>query len=505
MSQSNKIAKNTIFLYIRMLIVMAVSLYTSRVVLAALGASDYGIYNVVGGVVTMMVFLNSALGASTSRFLTYELGTGNKETLKKTFSATLNLHLCVALLVLVLGETIGLWFLYNKLVIPGDRIVAAFWVYQFSIITTMINFTQVPYSATLISHENMSVYAYVGLYEGFTNLGVVLLLAYSPIDKLVLYAALLMINRLAIQLFYRIYSKRRYEECCFGLVWDKPLYKKLMRYSGWDMFGGLSSVCQVQGINIIINIFFGPVVNAARAIAAQVQSAVGVFSSNFLMASRPQVIKRYASNDINGMFNLSFKSAKYAYFLMLAFVAPLCFELKTVLKLWLGPEIPDYTYSFTLITLITCLLSSIHNASLMPYHAIGKIKIGNIIGGSLMIVALPISYILYKFGCSPEAALLTILVTNGGQQFITWIIVHHYHNFSYMTLIARVYIPCFLVTLLTVFPSLLVIIFFPEGVTRFFFDVLLFEMVLTIVIWFIGIENMDREFIKRYIINYIRR
>lgn len=488
-----------------MIIVMAVSLYTSRIVLSTLGASDFGIYNVVGGVVTIMVFLNSALGASTSRFLTYELGHGDFASLKNTFSATLNLHLFIALVVLIFGETLGLWFLNNKLVIPEDRMYAAFWVYQFSIITTMINFTQIPYSATLISHENMSVYAYVGLYEGFSNLFIVLLLRISPIDKLIFYGLLLMLNRLAIQFFYRFYSKKRYAECRFCLVWDKRLYKKLLSYSGWDLFGGLSAVSQNQGVNIIINIFFGPVVNASRAIASQVQSAVSVFASNFLIASRPQVIKRFARDDIQGMYNLTFKAAKYAYCLMLAFVAPICLEIEFVLRLWLGNSVPEYTSTFTLIVLLTCLLGTFHTASLMPYHAIGRIKIGNLFGGSIMVAALPISYFLFKIGYPPESALITIFFTNLGQQFLTWIIIHKYQKFCYKVLIKKVYLPCLIISLISITPSIFICYFMQVSLVRFFINLTLFETLLLLALWVIGLDYPEKELVKSYIRKIIHK
>lgn len=312
---------------------MLVAIYTSRVILDVLGASDYGIYNVVGGVVSMMSFLNSALGASSSRFLTYELGRRDQDKLNRTFSASLNLHISVALIVFIVGETLGLWFFYEKLVIPNDRIVAAFWVYQFSIITTMISFTQVPYNASLISHENMSIYAYVGLYEAISKLSIVYLLTISPIDKLIFYGLLLMLNSVGIQLFYRFYTTKRYEECRFRIVKEKSLYKTLLGYSGWDLFGNVAIICQGQGINILLNIFFGPVVNAARAIAFQIQNAVSMFVGSFLTAVRPQVVKNLAEDNTSEMYRLTFSAAKFAYLLMLALVLPVCFEINFILTL----------------------------------------------------------------------------------------------------------------------------------------------------------------------------
>ena len=277
--------------------------------------------------------LNGALSSSTSRFLAYELGMKDAEMLKRTFSVSLNLHMAVAFIVLLLAETIGLWFFYEKMVIPVERLSAAWWVYQFSIVTVMVNFTQVPYNASLIAHENMSIYAYEGLYDAFSRLAIAYLLSLSPMDDLVFYALLLMLNTFLIQFFYRFYTYRRYQECRFRWITDKTLYKRQLAYSGWEMFGGLASISQGQGINILLNLFFGPMVNAARAVAYQIQTAVNHFVINFLMATRPQVIKSFAEHNYERMYSLTFKSARYSFFLMLALILPICFELRFILNM----------------------------------------------------------------------------------------------------------------------------------------------------------------------------
>lgn len=504
MATSNKtIAKNTAFLYVRMLLVMIVTFYTSRVILDVLGAEDYGIYNVVGGIVTIMAFLNGALSASTSRFLTYELGKGNRDRLKNTFSASLTLHIGVALLVLLLGETIGLWFFYEKLVIPDERMTAAFWVYQFSIVTTMMNFTQVPYNASLIAHENMSIYAFVGLYEACAKLAIVYLIKISPIDNLVFYGLLLMINTCAIQLFYRLYTANKYEECHLILVKDRQLYKTLLGYSGWDMFGNIAVVCQGQGINIILNIFFGPVVNAARAIAVQVQGGVQVFVQNFLVAVRPQVVKSYAENNVEKMYNLTFNAAKFSYILMLALLLPICFEIDFILGIWLGQNTPADTSIFVIIILVTYLMNTYHLSSLMSYHAIGKIKLGNIVGGSMMIAALPISYIVLKMGAPAYSVFLVIFAVNFTQMFWGWYIVHRYEKFSYLLLIKKVYIPTIIITILCVLPPYFINTTMEQGWYRLIILTVIIEVVLLLSTYYIALNKEERHnliiFIKRKI------
>lgn len=504
MQTSNKnIAKNTAFLYIRMLVIMVVTFYTSRIILQVLGAEDYGIYNVVGGIVTMMGFLNGALGSSTSRFLTYELGKGNQRKLKDTFSASLNLHICVAILVLLIGETIGLWFFCEKLVIPEGRMNAAFWVYQFSIITTMINFTQVPFNATLIAHENMSIYAYVGLYEALSKLAIVYLIAISPIDRLVFYAFLLMINQIGIQFFYRCYTLKKYEECRFELIKDRQLYKALIGYSGWDMFGGVAVICQTQGINILLNLFFGPMVNAARAIAVQVQGAIVSFVNNFLAAVRPQVVKNYAEGNIEAMYSLTFNAAKYAYSLMLALVLPICFEIKFVLNIWLGGKEPDDTAIFIILILLTYLMETYHLASLMSYHAIGKIKIGNIVGGTLMMMALPLSYVALHLGAPAYFVFIVVFCVNLTQMFWGWMIVHRYVEFSYRRLLKVVYVPTILITMISVIAPSIITSFLQPSWGRLILLIIVSEVIIFVSVYYIALNIEERKkalaFIKKKI------
>ena len=451
-----------------MMVVMLVSLYTSRVILDTLGASDYGIYNVVGGIVTIVSFLNSALGGSTSRFLTFALGEKNLNKQKSTFGACLNLHIGVALLVLILGETIGLWFFYEKMVIPDDRMVAAFWVYQFSILTTMVSFTQVPYNASLIAHEEMSIYAYVGLYEALSRLVIAYLITISPIDNLIFYGLLLLINTVAVQLFYRLYAIRHFVECRFSIVKDKTLYKKLLNYSGWDLFGNLALVCQGEGVNLLLNVFFGPIVNAARAIAFQIQGAVTQFVSNFMTAVRPQVIKNYAEGNINKMYTMTFYAAKFSYILMLALVVPIICEIRFILSIWLGNAVPDETALFAVIVLITYTWRTFHIAALLPYHAIGKIKTGNITIGSLMIATLPIGYVLFKLGCPAYSIFLAIFAIEIVSVFAMYWLIHRYEYFPYWYVFTKILLPCGLVTLCTIILPTLITNLMEDGWCRLF-------------------------------------
>lgn len=492
---SNKrIAKNTAFMYVRMFFVMVASLISSRVILDALGATDYGTYDVAGGIVTMMSFLNGALSASTNRFLAYELGRGNHSNLCGTFSALLNLHIGVAVLAVLTGETIGLWFLYHKLVIPEERMIAAFWVFQFSIISVVFNFTQIPYSAALIAHEKLSVYAYVGLYEAVSKLGIGLLIKYAPMDRLIFYALLLSVNKICIQFFYRFYTARRFAECRFHWIRDRALYKTLIGYSGWDLFGCAATVCQGQGVSIVLNMFLGPTVNAARSIAMQAESAVNQFVVNLTMAARPNVIKSFAREDYGTMYNLTFNIARYAWMMILAIILPLCFEIEFVLNLWLV-EVPDHTLNFAVIVLVGALLNTVNQAQLMAFHAIGKIKTGNVEGGITMMMALPTSYLILRFGGKVEWCLATIVLFNLITQFNGLRLIHGYVPFRLMDLFRTVYVPIAVVSMCAVVVPLMIHLMMPAGMLRFICNLLSTETSLCAIVWFFGITPRERTMV----------
>lgn len=495
------IAKNTAFLYVRMLVVMAVSFYTSRVVLHALGETDYGIYDVVGGIVMMMMFINGSLAASTSRFLTYELGRGNHQQLSQTFAAALNLHIAAALLVILLGETVGVWFLYNKMTIPPDKLEAAFWILQFSLVTTCFMFTQVPYNASIISHENMSVFAFVGLYEAFAKLAIAYLIRLNHGDRLILYGFLLMLNSVLVQVFYRFYTHRKYRECRMRLIYDRQLYKKLLGYSGWDIFGNTAVVVQNQGLNIVLNIFYGPTLNAARAIVVQVQAGLKAFMTNFLMAVRPRVVKLFAEEKYESMYRLTFYGCKISFFLMYAMIMPIAFNLHFLLHLWLGDEIPAYTEEFAMLIFGIVLTDAFHSAYLMVYHAIGRIKTGNIVCGSLMILALPIGYFALKLGLPPYSVFVAILVINIICHIISWTIVHGYVYYSYGRLLMTVYIRCIAVAVLSLAVPWFIAENMDEGWPRLLTLTVCSEaMYLTLLYW-VGLSKTERSELLAPLIN----
>lgn len=396
-SSNRRIAKNAMMLYIRMFLTMVVGLYTSRVVLATLGVEDYGIYGVVGGVVAMMGFLNASMSGATSRFLTFELGRGDKQRLAETFSSALIVHIGIALVVFVFAETVGLWFLCNKLVIPEGRMGAAHWVYQCSILSAMLSITQVPYNASIIAHEKMDVYAYVEILHVTLKLLIVYLLVIGNFDKLKLYAILTLAVSAFIMIIYRTYCIRKFEETHFHWTWKKTILKPLLSFSGWDLYGNLSVTAYQQGSIFVINIFLGPILNAANNIAVAVNGIIKSFAYNVIQAFRPQIIKQYADGQIDDMEQLVIKSSVFSLLLLFIILVPVYFEGDYLLRIWLV-DVPIHTLFLLRIILICCVFNVANLIINIPIHATGNIKRLSLWTGSCYIACPLTMYAFFKSG-----------------------------------------------------------------------------------------------------------
>lgn len=400
--QNNKrIAKNTMMLYIRMLLQMVIGLYTSRVVLQALGFVDYGIYNVVGGVVSMFEFLNGSMGTATSRFLTFELGSGNDKTrMRQVFSTALIIHAVIALFMALLCETVGYWYLCNEVVLPIERLDAAKIVFHLSIIAMIISVISVPFNAAIISHEKMGAFAYISILEVSLNLACVIALQYIGYDKLIIYAIFILLIKIIIRIIYSAYCSRHFDETHGKLSFDKDLFKNMASFAAWIMNGSLAAVCYTQGLNLLLNAFFGPVINAARGVAVQVQSKVTGFCTNFQAAVNPQIIKQYASGEKEYLYKLIVISSKYSILLLFVLSLPIILEIPFILKVWLK-DVPDYTSEFVVITLIIGIIESMRNPINTAMHATGNIKKFQIIEGTASLLILPAAYVCLKFGMGP--------------------------------------------------------------------------------------------------------
>lgn len=429
---TKRIAKNTLMLYVRMLFSMLVSLYTSRVVLNTLGVEDYGIYNVVGGFVAMFSLVSSSLSASVSRFLTFELGQGDMERLKETFSTSLMIHLVLAGIVFILAESVGVWFLNTQMTIPSERLYAANWVFQASILSFMFALFSVPYNASITSHERMSAFAYIGILDVVLRLLIVLFIAYAPFqfDRLIVYSLLLVCVGMSLQCIYLWYCRKNFEECRFRLHFNKERWKEMGTFAGWNFLGNGAYLLNTQGVNILMNLFFGVGANAARGIAAQVDAAVQAFVGNFTTALNPQITKSYAAKDLDYMHMLICRGAKYSYFLMFFFALPLILETPQVLSIWLD-VVPPHAVLFVRLTLLSSLTVVIANSLVTAQSATGKIRKYQITITICGFWVFPLSFVAFKLGYPPEMAYIIYFIIYFGLIFVRIYLVKDLINLSW--------------------------------------------------------------------------
>lgn len=409
LEDSKRIAKNTLLLYFRMIFVMLISLYTSRVVLSQLGVADYGIYNVVGGIVAMFSILSASLSSAISRFLTFELGRKNEIKLQTIFSTSVIIQGVLGLIIVILVESIGVWFLNAKMNIAPNRMYAANWVLQCSIITFTVNMLSIPYNAAIIAHEKMKAFAYVSVLEVALKLGIAFLLYITWFDSLIAYAILLMLASIIIRITYALYCKRNFIECRFKRIFDRSLLKEMLSFSGWNFIGTSSAILRDQGVNIVLNLFCGTTVNAARGVAMQVYGAVHGFSQNFIIAVNPQIIKSYATGETMSMFNLAFRSSRFAYFLLFCISLPLILQMQWLLHIWLE-VVPQYTVSFSILVLIFGMTEAISLPLQYVNQATGRIKKYQLTVGGLQMLNFPIAYLLLWCAMPPTSVFILAII-----------------------------------------------------------------------------------------------
>lgn len=492
MSNSTRIAKNTIALYFRQILIMLVSLYTVRVVLATLGAEDYGIYNVVAGVVTMFGFLSGAMATASQRYFSFDLGKGDTEHLKTTFSVTFQIYLLIIAVVVLIAETFGLWFVNNKLVIPAERMTAANWIYQAAIVSFVLTLVTTPYMASIIAHENMKVYAYVSIVEAVLKLGIVFLLKVLPFDKLSLYGVLLAAVAFVNTGIYRLYCHKHFEECRLHFVKNGKLFREIVGYSGWNLFGSLVGVFKNQMTNILLNLFFNPLVNAARAVASQVNSAVTSFSQNFSTAVRPQIIKSYASDKKEECICLVFYGCKITFFLMYVFSLPLVLEMDFVLGLWLKNPSP-LAVIFTQLALIDAVIDSISYPIMTLAQATGKIKLYQGVVGGILLLNLPVSFIALKLG-APAFSVMIIAIGITFLAFIVrFVIVKHLTEFSLKAFALQVVFPIIVVSVCSVMVPVLLKLVIKNDVAEFLAVVFSSVVLSGTFILLFGMEKNERQ------------
>lgn len=501
---NKRIAKNTLFLYVRMILTILVNLYAVRVIWQVLGVDDYGVYNVVGGIVTMFSFLNSAMVASSQRFISFELGTGNNDRLSRVFSISMTVHFMLALLILILAETIGLWFLNVKLNIPSGRMVAANWVYQCSVIAFFVNIVSVPYNACIVAHEHMKAFGYFGILEVILKLVIVFLLIFIPFDKLITYSVLIVLISVLMRLIYSYYCRQNFTECHYRYISDHHLMRDMFSFAGWSFIGNLGFSVRDQGLNIVVNLFFNVAVNAAKGIATQVGAVVSGFAQNFQMALNPQITKRFAAGEIDSMMNLVFAGCKYSALLMMFIVIPLYFASEVVLKLWLG-DVAQYTVGFMQLVLIMLLIDSMVSPITTALQATGHIKWFQIIISIIMVANIPIAWIWLKLETNPYIVLYVSIITSTVALVARLMLLHHEVIFSYKIFLVKVIcriIPVFFLSGMSVW---LMYSYFSHSITGLITYGLTSTILIGAMIFILGLETNERRVLVATVIYKIKK
>lgn len=490
-ANNKRIAKNTLLLYVRTLFIMLVTFYTSRVVLNTLGVTDYGIYNVVGGVVIMFSVISSSLSSSISRFIIYELGHGDFDRLKRIFTTSVNIQIGISLVTLVLAETFGVWFLNTKMNIPSERMGAANWVLQCSLVSFVINLISVPYNACIIAHEKMSAFAYISILEAVLKLTVVYMLLISPYDKLATYAVLLVIVALLIRLTYGQYCKRHFEESRYSFVYDRPLVKEMTSFAGWSFFGNGAYMLNVQGVDMLINIFFGVTFNAARGIATQVQNAVMQFVNNFTVAVNPQITKSYAAGEMDYMYRLVCRGARFSYFLLLVFVVPIICEADYILRLWLK-TVPEYVPVFLRLSFFGALMTLLGNSMLTAISATGNIRRYQIWITTVGCLVFPLTWMAFEFGAPPQATYVIYIVIYFLLNFVRLYISKGLLDFPVRLYLSDVILKVIIVSVVSFILPLLVVCNLDEGFLRLCVTCIVSVVSTASAIFILGLEKTER-------------
>ena len=482
---------------------MLITLYTSRVILEQLGVDDYGIYNVVGGVVAMFSVISSALSSSISRFITFELGKGDIKRLTTIFSTSVNIQLGLSAIILLVGETVGLWFINYKMNIPADRLVSANWVLQCSLLTFCINLISVPYNSCIIAHEKRSAFAYISILEAALKLLICYMLIVSPIDKLIAYSLLMLFVAILIRFVYGLYCARNFEECKYRMCYEKEIVKEMTGFAGWSFFPNVAWIFNTQGVSVLINLFFGVALNAARGIASQVESAVMLFVHNFTTALNPQITKYYANGDKENMFLLMCRGTKFTYFLTLLMVLPLFLETEYVLQLWLK-EVPTHTVIFVQLSIIGSIINNIGNTCYTACQATGNIKRYSIVVTTVGFLVFPLTWLCFKWGLPVESTyiifiLVYICVSIANMLMTRWLL-----QFPLSMFLRKALLPMVSTTVLSAILPVLLCTHMQSSFIRFLVICIVSVLSTCVVIYIIGLTQGEKDLLNKKIFNRIK-
>lgn len=501
---NKRVAKNTILLYFRMFLLMGISLFTSRVTLQALGVEDFGIYNVVGGFVVMFSILTGSLTSAISRFITVELGHKNLERLRTVFSTSLKVQLIFSVIIAILAEAIGIWFLYNKMTIPDGRYTAAFWVLQCSIIVFILGLINVPYNSTIVAHEKMSAFAYISILEAVLKLTVVYLLYISPYDKLIVYAVLLMLVQALLRLIYGLYCYKHFEECQGTKPFDRHLFKEMWSFAGWNLLGNGAYILNTQGVNMVMNIFFGVVANAARGIANHVNNAVQQFVNNFMMALTPQITKSYAVGEKEEAFKLTCRGARFSFYLILLISLPIMIEVDQILNIWLG-VVPENTGDFVIWTILASIVTMLGNTLINLQMAHGNIKHYQIVMALCGFLPFPLTWIAYSLGAPVIWTFIIYFIVYYILNYVRLFLVHNSTGIPYKLYLKDVVIRTHVVAVASVVLPIFLVHMFEPSIYRIAITVSVSTISTLAAICILGLQNEERQKIVKLIMNKINR
>lgn len=506
-TNSKRLAKNTLFLYFRMILIMVVSLYTSRVVLNALGVEDYGLYNAIGGLVAMFGIANGALGVSVSRFLNIEMGRGNTDSLNCVFSTSVTIHVLLAIAILIIAESVGPWFVVNKMTIPQERIVAALWVFHFSVLTFAVNLISVPYNGCIIAHENMKVYAYVSVLEVILKLSVAYCIAQTSFDKLKVYGMLIFAVAIAIRAIYQLYCRKHYRESRFNFSFDKKMIREMFSFASWNLVGSTSVIFAEHGVNILINLFCSPIANAARGLASQVSAAVGQFVGNFMTALNPQITKSYGAGDMLNYRDLMFKGSKYSVILLSMLSIPIFLNAEYILRIWLK-IIPDHSVHFVRLVLIFSISEAFSKTLTTGLLATGNVKKLMIIVAGTRLMNFPLSYLALLLWGIPELTYAISIVLSQSCLLFRLFLLRKHIAVDILGFYTNVVLKLTIIILATCFLTIsFVLIFKLESMNKLIITTLISELILSVLVYSICLNMNEKALltktIKKIKFNYV--
>lgn len=500
---NKRVAKNTILLFFRMLLTMGISLYTSRAIIQILGVQDYGIYNVVGGVIAMFGFVNGSLTVATQRYITFELGKGEKGKESKVFSTCLILHIILAVIIVIIADAISVWFLYHKLLIPADRLMAAFWILQFALLSTFVMIVSVPYNALIVAHEKMDAFAFISIVEAVLKLIIVYSLLVIPFDKLIVYGFLILVTQIVIRFCYSIYCHAKIKTVKFKYVWDFPLVKEIAVFAGSSVFGNITFLACTQGVNVLLGAFFLPAVNAARGIAVQAQGAINSFVQGFQTAINPQITKTYAAGLLEEMHTLIFRSSRFSFYLLLIISLPILLEAEPILKLWLG-IVPEYTVIFLRLIILTTWINTCANPLNVASKASGKVWKYETSVSACLLMILPISYILLKIGLDAWIVFAVHLVLECIAQIVRVRTASKLIGFEIRCYWTRALSKILLVACCSIIIPLFVYLKLSPGVVNIILVSLISVISSIITVYFVGLEKTEKNYINSQIVSRIK-